>query len=49
MSETKTFEARLGDGDTREVEARWCPKAQWYVARLDSGERLYFETGGEQV
>lgn len=48
MTKTRAFEARLPDGSTTEIEAKWCDKARWYVGRHDGGT-FYFETGGEQV
>lgn len=48
MGETQTFTARLPDGSTQEIEARWCPKAQWYVGRYNGGS-FYFERDGTQA
>ena len=48
MTKTKTFRARLADGSETEVQARWCPDAQWYVA-YHGLERLYFQEDGAQI
>jgi len=48
MSKTQTFEARLSDGSTENVKAKWCNDARWYKARID-GESVYFERDGTQV
>jgi len=48
MTETQTFTARLPDGSTHEIEARWCPKAKWFVGRYNGGS-FYFEPDGTQV
>jgi len=48
MSHTRTLEARLADGSTTDVEAKWCNDARWYKARYE-GQSLYFERNGTQV
>ena len=48
MTRTRTIEARLPNGGTKRVKARWCPKAKWYKARVD-GTSVYFERDGTQV
>jgi len=48
MTRTRTFEARLPNGDTERVEVEWCSDARWYKGRVD-GESVYFERDGTQV
>ena len=48
MTRTRTFTARLPNGDTKRVQARWCSDARWFKARVD-GTSVYFERDGTQV
>jgi len=45
---TRTFEARLSDGSTENVEVKWCNDARWYKGRVDQ-QSVYFERDGTQV
>lgn len=47
-NKTRIFEARLSDGETTEVEAKWCNDARWFKARVDQ-QSVYFEQDGTQV
>ena len=48
MTNTQTFEARLPNGDTVDVECKWCKHAEFYKGRVD-GMSVYFERDGTQV
>ena len=48
QTQTQTFEARLPNGDTVDVECKWCNDARWFKGRVD-GISVYFERDGTQV